>query len=148
MARVTVEDCLRIIPNRFELSLIAGNRAKAILAGAPVLIDLKKKEKPVVIALREIAANKLDLDEIRENIKRDIKSGRSFTNFDMTLMQNGVDEAVLEDDSGLEDADDDLEDDLDDEPIEIDEEELQDEEDIEIESETSFDSDDISDNEE
>ena len=62
MARITVEDCVEVIPNRFELCLIAGNRAKSILSGAPTNID--RKEKPAVIALREIAEGLLDIVHI------------------------------------------------------------------------------------
>jgi len=67
MARITVEDCVRIVPNRFELCLIASNRAKAILSGAPTSLD--RKEKPAVISLREIADGLADVDSIRKNIK-------------------------------------------------------------------------------
>jgi len=72
MARVTVEDCIKIIPNRFELSLIASNRAKAIACGAPTSID-KKDEKDTVVALREIGNELLDIEKIKENIKKEIK---------------------------------------------------------------------------
>lgn len=66
MARVTVEDCVIIVPNRFELCLIANNRAKSILSGSPTSLD--EKEKPSVIALREIAEGLIDVDKIRNNI--------------------------------------------------------------------------------
>jgi DNA-directed RNA polymerase subunit omega len=66
MARVTVEDCVTIIPNRFELCLIANNRAKSILSGASTTLNVA--EKPSVIALREIAEELVDADVIRKNI--------------------------------------------------------------------------------
>ena len=66
MARVTVEDCVKVVPNRFELCLIANNRAKSILSGAKTTLDLK--EKPSVIALREIASDLVDINKVRENI--------------------------------------------------------------------------------
>lgn len=66
MARVTVEDCVTVVPNRFELCLIANNRAKSILAGA--LTTLDEQEKPSVIALREIAEGLVDVDKVRENV--------------------------------------------------------------------------------
>lgn len=59
MARVTVEDCLERIPNRFELVLGAAKRAKQLLKGARPLVETDNKE--VVTALREIAAAKVDL---------------------------------------------------------------------------------------
>jgi DNA-directed RNA polymerase subunit omega len=59
MARITVEDCLKTIPNRFEMSLSAAHRARQLSSGAMPLIETKKKDKPTVIALREIAAAKV-----------------------------------------------------------------------------------------
>lgn len=73
MARVTVEDCVINVPNRFELCLIASNRAKSILSGAhSELEDLD--EKPSVIALREIGDSLVDIEKIRENIVSAIKN--------------------------------------------------------------------------
>lgn len=57
MARITVEDCLQKIPNRFQLIVIAARRAKELLKGARPLVDSENKE--VVTALREIAAGKV-----------------------------------------------------------------------------------------
>ena len=57
MARITVEDCLAKIPNRFELVVVAARRAKELLKGAPPLVRSENKE--VVTALREIAAGKV-----------------------------------------------------------------------------------------
>jgi DNA-directed RNA polymerase subunit omega len=61
MARITVEDCLERIPNRFELVLGAARRAKQLLKGARPLVESENKE--VVTALREIAAGKALLVE-------------------------------------------------------------------------------------
>jgi DNA-directed RNA polymerase subunit omega len=58
MARITIEDCLAKIPNRFELTLAATNRARQIALGATPLVDANK-DKPTVIALREVAAGKV-----------------------------------------------------------------------------------------
>lgn len=60
MARITVEDCLERVENRFDLVHLATLRAKQILKGSQVLIRVKD-EKPVVVALREIAAGKAKL---------------------------------------------------------------------------------------
>ena len=57
MARITVEDCLQVVPNRFELVLSAARRAKQLLKGARPLVESGNKE--VVTALREIAAAKV-----------------------------------------------------------------------------------------
>ena len=61
MARITIEDCLTRIPNRFELTLAATNRARQISAGSQPLLD-GDRDKPTVIALREIAAGKVGIE--------------------------------------------------------------------------------------
>lgn len=61
MARITVEDCLENIPNRFELVLAAARRAKQLLKGARPLVESNNKD--VVTALREIAAKKVTIIE-------------------------------------------------------------------------------------
>ena len=66
MARITVEDCIEKVGNRFELVLLATKRARQITRGATPLVDIEN-DKPTVIALREIAVGKIDpaiLDEI------------------------------------------------------------------------------------
>ena len=60
MARITVEDCLVRVPNRFELVLLAARRAKQLLKGARPLVESDNKE--IVAALREIAADKVRLE--------------------------------------------------------------------------------------
>ena len=61
MARITIEDCLKMIPNRFQLTLAATYRARQItIGGTPLVAD--DKDKPTVIALREIAAGKVGLE--------------------------------------------------------------------------------------
>lgn len=67
MARVTVEDCIDKVGSRFELVLLAAKRASQIANGAPLTIDRDRDKNPVV-ALREIARNKLDLDELKESM--------------------------------------------------------------------------------
>ena len=57
MARITVDDCLRNIPNRFEMSLAATYRARQITNGAQSMLEANR-DKPTVIALRELAACK------------------------------------------------------------------------------------------
>jgi DNA-directed RNA polymerase subunit omega len=59
MARITVEDCLEQVPNRFELVLLAARRAKQLLKGARPLVESSNKE--IVTSLREIAADKVRL---------------------------------------------------------------------------------------
>lgn len=59
MARVTVEDCLEKIPNRFHLVLAAARRARQLAMGGAALVALEN-DKPTVVALRELAEGKLD----------------------------------------------------------------------------------------
>ncbi|MGQ0444136.1 MAG: DNA-directed RNA polymerase subunit omega [Beijerinckiaceae bacterium] len=66
MARVTVEDCVDKIENRFELVLIASHRARTIAAGAPPMIDRDNDKNPV-IALREIAESALVPEDLKED---------------------------------------------------------------------------------
>ena len=72
MARITVEDCVTIISNRFELCLVASHRAKSILSGAETTLD--SKEKPAVISLREIAEGLIDVENVKKSIVRSIKN--------------------------------------------------------------------------
>ena len=77
MARVTVEDCIDKIDNRFKLVLTAARRARDLSAGAPATVDKKKdKDKNPVVALREIAAASIDIEEVDESL---IKSLQRFT---------------------------------------------------------------------
>ncbi len=69
MARITVEDCIENVGNRFELVLLATKRARQITRGSTPLVEVDN-DKPTVIALREIAAGKIDpaiLNEIAQN---------------------------------------------------------------------------------
>jgi DNA-directed RNA polymerase subunit omega len=93
MARVTVEDCVLVVPNRFELCLIANNRAKSILSGAAT--SLNKKEKPSVIALREIAEGLVDVENVRKNVIRTIKN-RGVLNYSETLANSNASEVIEE----------------------------------------------------
>jgi DNA-directed RNA polymerase subunit omega len=67
MARVTVEDCVDKVPNRFELVLLAAQRARQISSGAPMLVERDNDKNPV-IALRELAEEKLTADALQESL--------------------------------------------------------------------------------
>ncbi|NBW06766.1 MAG: DNA-directed RNA polymerase subunit omega [Caulobacteraceae bacterium] len=67
MARVTVEDCIQKVPNRFGLVLLAGNRARAIANGAALTLDRDNDKNPVV-ALREIADETVLPDDLMETV--------------------------------------------------------------------------------
>jgi DNA-directed RNA polymerase subunit omega len=64
MARVTVEDCLKKIPNRFQLTLAATYRARQIAAGSTPQVEIDN-DKPTVIALRELAEGKIGLEVLQ-----------------------------------------------------------------------------------
>lgn len=66
MARVTVEDCIMHIPNRFELVVTAAQRAKQIASGTPLTLD-RDNDKDAVVALREIADKTIDIVKIKED---------------------------------------------------------------------------------
>ena len=77
MARVTVEDCIEKIPNRFELVLIAGHRARMIREGSPLTVD-RDNDKDPVVSLREIADSSVDLKVVKEALisnLQDIRPG-------------------------------------------------------------------------
>ena len=67
MARLTVEDCVDRVPNRFELVMVAAQRARSLSAGAPMTVERDNDKNPVV-ALREIADDTIDLDDIRRKL--------------------------------------------------------------------------------
>jgi DNA-directed RNA polymerase subunit omega len=64
MARITIEDCLKQIPNRFQLTLSATYRARQLLQGHTPKIEAK--DKPTVVALREIAAGKVGIEMLKK----------------------------------------------------------------------------------
>ena len=66
MARITVDDCLHRISNRFELTLAATYRARQLSAGASLLVEANR-DKPTVIALREIASGKIGTEVLKRN---------------------------------------------------------------------------------
>ena len=72
MARITIEDCLKVMDNAFDICALAGRRAKDLASGAEPLID--SKDKPTVIALREISAGKITMDYFEISNKEKIES--------------------------------------------------------------------------
>jgi DNA-directed RNA polymerase subunit omega len=78
MARVTVEDCVDKVPNRFELVLLAAHRARSISAGSPITVERENDKNPVV-ALREIADRTISPEDMKEDL---IHSMQSFVEVD------------------------------------------------------------------
>lgn len=67
MARVTVEDCIVTIPNRFDLVITAAQRAKQIASGVPLTLD-RDNDKDAVVSLREVAKKTVDINLLQEEI--------------------------------------------------------------------------------
>lgn len=96
MARVTVEDCVDKVPNRFELVLLAAQRAREILAGSPLTVEADNDKNPV-IALREIAEETVELDELRDSL---MQSQQHHVEFDLPEEEEGEEMVeLLESDS-------------------------------------------------
>ncbi len=72
MARVTVEDCIVQIPNRFELVMLAAHRARGLASGAELKVERDRDKNPVV-SLREIADEKLDLFSLEESLVKSLQ---------------------------------------------------------------------------
>lgn len=104
MARVTTEDCVDKVPNRFELVMLASHRAREIAAGAPISVDRDNDKNPVV-ALREIADETQSADDLRERL---IESNQTQIEVDepeedsMALLMGGEAEKPAEDDMSEE----------------------------------------------
>lgn len=81
MARVTVEDCILNIPNRFELVVTAAQRAKQIASGMPLTID-RDNDKDAVVSLREIADETIDVRLVQEEIVQNFQKKSGFDHSD------------------------------------------------------------------
>ena len=94
MARVTTEDCVGLIPNRFQLVIYACRRARDIMAGSQINVE-QDNDKDTVIALREIADKKVDLQEVRDSI---IKSLQKYSPIEDSDIED-IDAVPLKDDA-------------------------------------------------
>jgi DNA-directed RNA polymerase subunit omega len=79
MARVTVEDCILNIPNRFELVITAAHRAKQIASGSELTVD-RDNDKDAVISLREVGEKTIDLAQVREDIIQSFRKKQMIEN--------------------------------------------------------------------
>lgn len=78
MARITVEDCLEHVDNRFQLVLISSKRARQIMQGAEPHVE-RENDKPTVIALREIAEGFINKDILNEELQRSLMEANEIT---------------------------------------------------------------------
>lgn len=93
MARVTVEDCAKVVPSRFELVALAAQRTKMIASGAEITIERDNDKNPVV-ALREIAERSVDVNKLREIVIQNCQER-------VLVDQYGVEEVLSGDKVGL-----------------------------------------------
>ena len=100
MARITVEDCLEVVPNRFDLIVMAAKRARQLHAGVEPRLDNSERDKPTVLALREIAAGKINAEEI-DQIEREEKDrrDRDALGWVSPEVSNGAQEGATEEDA-------------------------------------------------
>lgn len=105
MARVTVEDCVERIPNRFELVMLAAQRGRSIGAGAPLTVD-RDNDKNAVVALREIAEGTVNLPELENSLIQSLQKVVEFEEpsiEDMELLTAGADIAAEQGEAAPED---------------------------------------------
>ena len=97
MARVTVEDCVEQITNRFELVSLAAQRAKSISCGSPITIE-RDNDKNAVVALREIAAKNLDIPQLREELIGSLQTRNKIDFVEDENLQNAL---IFDDEDNL-----------------------------------------------
>jgi DNA-directed RNA polymerase subunit omega len=94
MARVTVEDCVDKVPNRFDLVLSAAQRSRQISSGAPLEVD-RDNDKNAVVALREIAEEKVVADDLMESVVhslRKVVESDEPEEVDMSILMAGMED--------------------------------------------------------
>ncbi len=96
MARVTVEDCIMHIPNRFDLVITAAQRAKQIASGVPLTLD-RDNDKDAVVSLREVADRTIDLDMIKEEIIQNFQKKAGFDVNDLSEEEEHARRRALDD---------------------------------------------------
>ncbi len=96
MARVTVEDCIEKVSNRFDLVMLASQRAREVSAGAPITVERDNDKNPV-IALREIADETVELENLQESL---IVSQQKHVEYDLPEEDEVIE--LLESESNIE----------------------------------------------
>ncbi|HEY9549311.1 MAG TPA: DNA-directed RNA polymerase subunit omega, partial [Kiloniellaceae bacterium] len=105
MARVTVEDCVLQVPNRFELVMMAAQRARDVASGAPLTIDRDNDKNPVV-ALREIADKTVSLDALGNALVQSLQKQseqdepeEDIVEFDTPVMPSAADQILAQEEA-------------------------------------------------
>ena len=112
MARITVEDCLDKFESRFELVLVASNRARKLHSGEDATVE-KDNDKPTVIALREIADESLSIDSLKEKLVQEYQTVSPLDEEELTLDYAGreseiEDEKIIADDLNISEGSDEV----------------------------------------
>ena len=109
MARITVEDCIDKFESRFELVLVASNRARKLHSGENPTVD-KDNDKPTVIALREIADESLPIDSLKDNLIQEYQTVSALEEEELSLeyteSQNPIKDEITEDENQTNEASD------------------------------------------
>ena len=102
MARITVEDCIDKFESRFELVLVASNRARKLHSGEDPTVE-KDNDKPTVIALREIADDTLSIDSLKDKLIEEYQTVSPLDEDDLSLdydnSETGISETEIKDDT-------------------------------------------------
>jgi len=101
MARVTVEDCVDKVTNRFDLVLAAAQRSRQISSGAPLEVD-RDNDKNAVVSLREIAEEKVVADDLMESVihgLRKVVESDEPVEVDMSILMAGMEDGAAKKDS-------------------------------------------------
>lgn len=102
MARVTVEDCIRYVPNRFDLVIVAAKRARQLMRGADPMVP-GERDKPTVVALREIGEGLLDLEALMDAVLPEIRHDRDNQEEARALLEEEIHmPGVVQEEVGLE----------------------------------------------
>lgn len=119
MARVTVEDCVVLVPNRFELVMLAAHRARALASGAELKVERDRDKNPVV-SLREIAEQKVDFDLLNESLVKSLQKRlepdrpeEEVVELMASEQQSWINADLASEDSSDDDIDEEIEDDED-----------------------------------
>ena len=101
MARITVEDCIDKFESRFELVLVASNRARKLHSGENPTVD-KNNDKNTVIALREIADETIAIDNMKNNLIEEFQTVSIQNEEDLSIEQNELEDQNIYQDDSLE----------------------------------------------
>ena len=107
MARITVEDCIDKFESRFELVLVASNRARKLHSGEDPTVE-KDNDKPTVIALREIADETLEIESLKDNLIQEYQTVSPLDEEELSLDYSGSEDETTEVESHLNEGNDDV----------------------------------------